>query len=60
MSLITAEPVRKEFVINEDEPPLIVNQVKINTVETEIYLDPDQVIDLINHLEFSLREINGE
>ena len=60
MSLITAEPVRKEFVINEDEPPLIVNQVKINTAEPEIYLDPDQVIDLINHLEFSLREINGE
>lgn len=57
--LIEVEPVEKVFEI-DDDTPVVVKQVKITAEYPEVFLDPDQVIDLINHLEFALKEINGE
>ena len=58
MSIIV-EPVLQEFYVNgEDEPPLEFHQVKIISLHGEQFLDPDQVINLINDLESALEEIN--
>jgi len=59
--LIDAEVVEKTFFIGEDEEdPFIVKQVKVTTSHPEVFLDPDQVTDLIHKLESTLTEINGE
>ena len=51
---ITAEMVKVDFVIDEDEPPISVQQVKITSLiegeEHSVFLDPDEVLDFIRDL----------
>lgn len=57
--MIEVEVVDSEFLVNEEDIPLVVKQIKISLGNSEVILDPDEVFDLIRDLNDAVDESEG-